>query len=1148
MTSFYPSTTLVVVDPSVSNYESLVNTVKSGTEVLVLDAARDGVEQISQALTDRQQQIQSLHILSHGNAGQLQLGNSCLSLETLEGYAKQLQTWTRAIATRADILLYGCRVAAGAVGRQFVQQLSALTGANIAASTNLTGSAALGGDWLLEFRTGEVKSELAFAASAMAVYPYTLAVFLDETFTDTSVADPVWVFGVDDPTNPNKVNPFLTARPGDQGTQAGGFPGNVATPIPPFPPVDATGSGVLRLTNPSLDQAAYALYNRAFPSTAGLRITFDFYSYGGTGADGISFFLIDANQTPSVAGAFGGSLGYAQRTTPGTVPGLQGGYVGIGFDEFGNFSNATEGRVGGINNGNLTPDAIAIRGSQANNYAYLTGTQTLPFSIDVPTATPQTRELARRSVEITMTTGGFMSVRIDANQDGDFDDAGETPPELQNFNVEAANGAMPDLFTLGFAASTGSSTNAHEIRNLLVETLTTPPETTDSIVPVAQSGTVNVTGMSAIPGEPTSSITQFRIIDLPPGDQGTLFFGDPVTGGGTAVTAGQTFTPDQINQIYFRATPNFTGGSFTYTAIDSLNAEDPTPATVSLVLPPPVGNTPPNADNFYVAITSPNPIDLPDFPVSDVDPGDSVALITIVSVPDPTQGQLFFGDPSIRAEEVQPGATFTPQEASQIFFAPAAGFTGGSFTYRATDSRGEDSSNATVTLVNGPINNQPPTADNITVDINPGATQDLPNLPTSDPDGTITSITIQTIPPAGQGTLFLNDPLTNAKTPVTAGQVLTPAQADQLYFESSPNFTGGSFGFFATDNLGATSSVALVNLQQLGDVLPEPPIGPEAGCRTGVRRKGKRGRNNNMEGTPDRDILIGQSKNDRLRGKGCSDQLEGKAGRDTLFGGQFGDTLMGGLNDDTVNGNEDDDMLNAGMGNDRANGGAGNDRIYARKGKDRVDGKWGNDRIFGEKGDDKLKGGANQDHLEGRQNNDVVEGGNGDDVIYGNLGNDKLYGNQLLDLCYGGRGNDQLKGQGGRDTLWGQRNNDVMYGGAQDDLIYGNGNRDKITGGGGKDTLDGGLGGDVFYYRNKNHGGDVIKSFQVKLDRINLKSVLNKAEYSRSNKFSYIKEVQVGSDTQIRLDLNGNAAGGFQTYITLTGINANSLTPKNYVV
>jgi hypothetical protein len=72
-------------------------------------------------------------------------------LTNLKTYANQLQRWSRSLADSGEILLYGCDVAAGEKGANFVQQLSQLTKAKIAASRSPIGSSAKGGDWELDY-------------------------------------------------------------------------------------------------------------------------------------------------------------------------------------------------------------------------------------------------------------------------------------------------------------------------------------------------------------------------------------------------------------------------------------------------------------------------------------------------------------------------------------------------------------------------------------------------------------------------------------------------------------------------------------------------------------------------------------------------------------------------------------------------------------------------------------------------------------------------------------------------------------------------------------------------------------------------------------------------------------------------------------
>ncbi|WP_448269838.1 putative Ig domain-containing protein [Nostoc sp. DSM 114159] len=168
-----PATHLVFIDPQVENYQSLVAGVLPNTSVVVLDPDQNGIEQISQVLATHRE-INTLHIVSHGAPGQVYLGNSQLSYETLNHYAWQLMDWANVLSTDAQLLLYGCEVGQTEQGKAFVQRLSEFTGAVVAASDNLTGSTALGGDWELEVSTGAIVPTLAFQPEVMAVYASVL--------------------------------------------------------------------------------------------------------------------------------------------------------------------------------------------------------------------------------------------------------------------------------------------------------------------------------------------------------------------------------------------------------------------------------------------------------------------------------------------------------------------------------------------------------------------------------------------------------------------------------------------------------------------------------------------------------------------------------------------------------------------------------------------------------------------------------------------------------------------------------------------------------------------------------------------------------------------------------------------------------------
>src|SRR4028119_1994703 len=196
--------TLVFIYSNVEDYQSLMSGVSPNAEVIILDETLDGIEQITERLAI-EENIEAIHIISHGSPGSVHLGANTLNSSNIESFAPGLQQWRKALIPGADILLYGCNVAAfnqawqiecaarqtnsayppcGISTRaggfslcssgfnrpvenspakptkpnQFLERLSELTGADIAASANPTGNAALGGDWELEVQIGRIEA------------------------------------------------------------------------------------------------------------------------------------------------------------------------------------------------------------------------------------------------------------------------------------------------------------------------------------------------------------------------------------------------------------------------------------------------------------------------------------------------------------------------------------------------------------------------------------------------------------------------------------------------------------------------------------------------------------------------------------------------------------------------------------------------------------------------------------------------------------------------------------------------------------------------------------------------------------------------------------------------------------------------------
>jgi Ca2+-binding RTX toxin-like protein len=146
------SKTILFVDSRVNPADLAIS---ADTELIALDATRDGVAQIRDAVRGMTG-LDAIHVVSHGAAGALLLGSTLLTDDNVGSYQSQLREIGLSLNDGGDLLLYGCNVAQGASGRTFVDSLSRLTGADVAASTDLSGGDTSGGNSTLEFATGEI--------------------------------------------------------------------------------------------------------------------------------------------------------------------------------------------------------------------------------------------------------------------------------------------------------------------------------------------------------------------------------------------------------------------------------------------------------------------------------------------------------------------------------------------------------------------------------------------------------------------------------------------------------------------------------------------------------------------------------------------------------------------------------------------------------------------------------------------------------------------------------------------------------------------------------------------------------------------------------------------------------------------------------
>jgi len=220
-------------------------------------------------------------------------------------------------------------------------------------------------------------------------------------------------------------------------------------------------NGRLRLTDDTGQVATVATLLNQFPGAGNkVEIEFDYYGYGGSGADGIAVTFSDAS-IPPVPGSYGGALGYAQRS--GGTPGFTGGWLGIGIDEYGNFANPNEGKIGGTAR---EIDSVALRGSGdgMTGYNYLTSTGTLSPGIDASGSTANPGHRYRLSIDHTM-GGREAYATVERDTGSGFV---EIIPRFDIFTANLSQADVPTNLVVSLTGSTGGSTNIHEIGGLEV--------------------------------------------------------------------------------------------------------------------------------------------------------------------------------------------------------------------------------------------------------------------------------------------------------------------------------------------------------------------------------------------------------------------------------------------------------------------------------------------------------------------------------------------------------------------------------------------------------------------------------------------------------------------------------------------------------
>ncbi|MEM9540403.1 MAG: CHAT domain-containing protein [Cyanobacteria bacterium P01_E01_bin.42] len=178
------------IDERADNPYRLLYGGEAGTIATLVTAKENGISFVTERLTEIDTEggnIDAVNIVAEGNQGYFWLGNALVTAETVaEGgiYREQLQTWGQSLRGNADILLYSCLTALGVAGEGLIDNIASATGADVAASIDVTGSDHYQGDWDLEYRTGAIEAKNPFTSDTLEQWDGKLL-----TWTVSNTAD-----------------------------------------------------------------------------------------------------------------------------------------------------------------------------------------------------------------------------------------------------------------------------------------------------------------------------------------------------------------------------------------------------------------------------------------------------------------------------------------------------------------------------------------------------------------------------------------------------------------------------------------------------------------------------------------------------------------------------------------------------------------------------------------------------------------------------------------------------------------------------------------------------------------------------------------------------------------------------------------------
>jgi hypothetical protein len=115
----YPTSSrsqVAFVDQSISGWQALAGAISPEISLHLIRSDRDGLEQIANVLAGYDA-VDAIHLFSHGAPGMLALGNAWITSDRLASYESAWSIFRSSLLPGADLLIYGCNVAEGDLGK-----------------------------------------------------------------------------------------------------------------------------------------------------------------------------------------------------------------------------------------------------------------------------------------------------------------------------------------------------------------------------------------------------------------------------------------------------------------------------------------------------------------------------------------------------------------------------------------------------------------------------------------------------------------------------------------------------------------------------------------------------------------------------------------------------------------------------------------------------------------------------------------------------------------------------------------------------------------------------------------------------------------------------------------------------------------------